>query len=69
MRKRVTENEKIQFVVIEKCQGEQQLLQQLQDVLGKGGEGLMLRKPESLYLAKRSWTLLKVKVAACGMYN
>lgn len=31
------------------------------DVLSKGGEGLMLRDPDSLYQQKRSKTLLKVK--------
>lgn len=34
----------------------------LTDVLAAGGEGLMLRKPGSLYEYKRSGTLLKVKV-------
>lgn len=35
----------------------------LDAIVAKGGEGLMLRKPESLYEPKRSSTLLKVKKA------
>ena len=33
----------------------------LKEVEGEGGEGLMLRRPGSLYEGKRSGTLLKVK--------
>lgn len=43
------------------CKGSQHLQDCLQQVLDKGGEGLMLRDPQSLYEGKRSTTLLKVK--------
>ncbi|CAF1376814.1 unnamed protein product [Rotaria magnacalcarata] len=44
-----------------KCEGLAQLKQCLADVNKAGGEGIMLRKPGSLYEHKRSTTLLKVK--------
>ncbi|KZV81906.1 DNA ligase/mRNA capping enzyme, partial [Exidia glandulosa HHB12029] len=37
------------------------VLEMLQDVEAQGGEGLMLRKPKSIYVHARSATLLKVK--------
>jgi DNA ligase-1 len=43
------------------CEGRDQLLQQLKNIVDNGGEGLMLRKPGSRYEKKRSNTLLKVK--------
>ena len=46
----------------EKCRNQSHLLAKLKIVIQRGGEGLMLRKPESLYEAIRSPTLLKVKV-------
>ena len=46
----------------EKCFGQTQLLNKLEKVLQIGGEGLMLRKPGSVYESTRSPTLLKVKV-------
>ncbi|KAJ3111367.1 hypothetical protein HDU96_005756 [Phlyctochytrium bullatum] len=45
----------------EECKGKDHLYDRLKEVEGKGGEGLMLRKPKSLYEFKRSSTLLKVK--------
>ncbi|CAF1337150.1 unnamed protein product [Rotaria sordida] len=48
-------------VGIKKCEGLAQLKQFLADVNKAGGEGIMLRKPGSLYEHKRSTTLLKVK--------
>ena len=48
-------------VGIKKCQGLDDLKQCLADVNKAGGEGIMLRKPGSLYENKRSSTLLKVK--------
>ncbi|CAF4811454.1 unnamed protein product [Rotaria sp. Silwood1] len=48
-------------VGIKKCEGLAQLKQFLADVNKTGGEGIMLRKPGSLYEHKRSTTLLKVK--------
>lgn len=48
-------------VGIKKCQGVQDLKKCLDDVIQKGGEGVMLRQPGSLYVNGRSSTLLKVK--------
>jgi DNA ligase-1 len=48
-------------VGIKKCEGLAQLKQLLADINKAGGEGIMLRKPGSLYEHKRSSTLLKVK--------
>ncbi len=45
----------------ERCQGVTQLLAERDRVVKLGGEGLMLRQPESTYEAGRSPTLLKVK--------
>lgn len=42
------------------CESKSQLLQKLESVVSAGGEGLMLRKPNSFYERKRSDTLLKV---------
>lgn len=43
------------------CKSKAQLLKKLDEVLEAGGEGLMLRKPGSMYERRRSDTLLKVK--------
>ncbi len=43
------------------CEDNEDLQSELEKVLSRGGEGLMLRKPLSLYERKRSGTLLKVK--------
>ncbi len=43
------------------CRGTENLRQELGQVVALGGEGLMLRQPESLYEVGRSHTLLKVK--------
>jgi hypothetical protein len=48
-------------VGISKCKSRAHLKEVLKEVLKKGGEGVMLRKPGSLYEHKRSNTLLKVK--------
>ncbi|CAM4740709.1 unnamed protein product [Rotaria magnacalcarata] len=48
-------------VGVKKCQGLADLKQCLAEVNAAGGEGIMLRKPGSLYENKRSSTLLKVK--------
>lgn len=48
-------------VGIRRCEGREHLHEVLQSVLSNGGEGLMLRQPGSLYVRKRSATLLKVK--------
>lgn len=44
-----------------KCTGRDHLQKMLKQVLMKGGEGIMLRQPKSLYEQIRSHTLLKVK--------
>lgn len=49
-------------VNIEKCKGKDHLDYLLKQVLSSGGEGLMLRQPNSLYEWKRSKTLLKCKL-------
>ncbi len=56
-----TENQFVKPVVQERCKGTKQLLAERDRIVALGGEGLMLRKPESEYEAKRSPTLLKVK--------
>jgi DNA ligase-1 len=43
------------------CQREQHLLDMLNSTENSNGEGLMLRKPKSLYISSRSSSLLKVK--------
>ncbi|KAJ3343953.1 hypothetical protein HDU93_005236 [Gonapodya sp. JEL0774] len=43
------------------CTGQSHVLKMLKDVENVGGEGLMLRKPDSRYEKSRSNTLLKVK--------
>jgi DNA ligase-1 len=43
------------------CTSPEHLAKVLKQVQKKGGEGLMLRKPRSLYERSRSWSLLKVK--------
>ena len=48
-------------VGISKCEGQAHLTQLLQAVCAHGAEGLMLRKPGSLYERVRSKSLLKVK--------
>ena len=46
----------------DRCQGVDDLRKMLLQVVENGGEGLMLRQPESRYEAGRSNTLLKVKM-------
>ena len=45
----------------EKCTGVDHLKAEQKKVEAKGGEGLMIRKPKSLYEHRRSDTLLKIK--------
>jgi DNA ligase 1 len=51
----------VTLVKQERCQGVTQLLAERDRIVGLGGEGLMLRQPESAYEPRRSPTLLKVK--------
>lgn len=55
------ENQFVKLVVQYRCEGAAQLIAERDRVVGLGGEGLMLRKPESAYEPRRSPTLLKVK--------
>ena len=50
-----------QVVIQFKCLGKHHLEQYLDAIVQQDGEGAMLRKPGSLYVARRSSTLLKVK--------
>lgn len=43
------------------CRGKEHVYESLKAIEALGGEGIMLRKPKSLYIGKRSATLLKVK--------
>jgi DNA ligase-1 len=54
-------NRFVRVVAQERCQGVTQLLAERDRVVRQGGEGVMLRQPESAYEAGRSPTLLKVK--------
>lgn len=54
-------NRFLKMVVQKRCEGKEQLLAERDRVVREGGEGLMLRQPESHYEAGRSPTLLKVK--------
>jgi DNA ligase-1 len=55
------ENRFVKLVSQSRCNGVAHLLAERDRVVGEGGEGLMLRKPESAYEPRRSATLLKVK--------
>ena len=54
-------NQFVKLVAQERCKGTAHLLAERDRIVELGGEGLMLRKPESEYVAGRSPTLLKVK--------
>ncbi len=51
----------VKVVAQTRCRGIEQLLAERDRMVDLGGEGLMIRQPESEYEAKRSPTLLKVK--------
>lgn len=53
--------EHIQRVAQTKCRGPEHLESLMEDILTKGGEGLMAREPRSSYEHGRSHTLLKLK--------
>jgi DNA ligase-1 len=55
------ENQFAKPVAQYRCKGTAHLIAERDRVVGEGGEGLMLRKPESEYETRRSPTLLKVK--------
>jgi len=52
----------LDFLKMTKCEGKDHLNQFLENVDSGGGEGLMLRQPESLYEMGRSDGMLKVKI-------
>ena len=56
-----SDNRFVRVVTQERCKGAAQLLAERDRVVELGGEGLMLRQPESEYDNRRSPTLLKVK--------
>ncbi|KAL8570122.1 hypothetical protein ACOMHN_033801 [Nucella lapillus] len=50
-----------EFVEHTKCTSKKQLDEKLKYVLDRGGEGLMIRQPETYYVGVRSASLLKIK--------
>ena len=61
----------INLIDIERCKGNDHLQQCLVDIIGIGGEGLMVNKSNSFYVKSRVETLLKVKVCliiSCKIY-
>ena len=54
-------NPQVSIVEHETCRDEQHLRQKLAEVEALGGEGLILRQPESAYTAGRSAAIFKVK--------
>ncbi|KAJ3926404.1 MAG: hypothetical protein NXY57DRAFT_1029150, partial [Lentinula lateritia] len=54
-------SDKVIVVEQEKAKSRKHVLDKLKEIESLGGEGLMLRKPGSLYEGKRSSTLLKIK--------
>ena len=51
----------VQLVPQWRCRGKAHLIAERDRIVKVGGEGLMIREPESIYEGKRSGTLLKVK--------
>ncbi|ETR68094.1 MAG: DNA ligase (ATP) [Candidatus Magnetoglobus multicellularis str. Araruama] len=54
-------NPHVEFIQQEICLNIAHLRKKLKEIESKGGEGLMLRKPDSPYITGRSFDLLKVK--------
>ena len=61
--KNLTSNNFVKVIEFVKCSNKEHLQQFFKSVIEKGGEGVMLREPESMYVAKRSNTLCKYKVS------
>jgi DNA ligase-1 len=59
----------VRVVNNQQCSGNDHLQECLTEIVACGGEGLMLNKPTSLYIAQRTNTLLKVKVCFIGYFN
>jgi len=55
-------NKVLRVIYMEKCLGKSHLIQKLEEISSKNGEGIMLREPGCAYVHARSKTLLKVKV-------
>ena len=55
------DNKVVKVVQHSKCESNQHAKDLLDQVVGGGGEGIMLREPQSLYEGKRSKSLLKMK--------
>jgi DNA ligase-1 len=51
----------VKIVEMVKCKGKDHLKQYFDEIIAKGGEGVMLREPQSLYKAGRSDSLRKFK--------
>lgn len=58
----------IQLVEQTLAKDREHVLQELKAVETKGGEGLMLRKPQSVYKGRMSGTLLKIKVCLTPLF-
>ena len=56
-----SDNPYVKLLAHKKCKGKEHLMNEMELVLEDGGEGIMIRKPLSLYEGKRSDKLLKVK--------
>jgi DNA ligase-1 len=54
-------NPYVEFIQQERCIDKNHLRKKLIEIESKGGEGLILRKPDSPYIAGRSYDMLKVK--------
>jgi DNA ligase-1 len=50
------------------CKGKEHLKEYFEKIIKKGGEGVMLRKPKSLYEGGRSESLCKYKVCVLNPY-
>jgi DNA ligase-1 len=61
--KSLPKNDFLKAVEFVKCENKEHLQQFFKSVMEKGGEGIMLREPGSLYVPKRSTTLCKYKVS------
>jgi DNA ligase-1 len=51
----------VKVVEAVKCNGPEHLKEHFDNIIAKGGEGVMLREPQSLYKAGRSNSLKKFK--------
>jgi len=54
-------NSNISLIPIQKCDGKNHLEKYLEEIINKGGEGIMIHHPDLLYRPGRTHNLLKVK--------